>query len=485
MARKALQRTARLAGTLAAVGAVTVVLVRLTHVNPTTAGFLYLITVLVIAAAWGFVEAVAASIVATLCFNFFFFPPVGTFTIAEPHNWVALFAFLATALIASQLSERARRRTQEAVRQQAEMERLYALSRAILLTRSDQPFGQQIAQEIARIYECSAAAIFDRSDGTLHSAGTFELPDVAQKLQDAAAKATLADHAPSGTTIASVRLRGQPVGSLALQKAKLSETGLQALLNLVAIGLERFRAQEAAARAEAARESEAFKSTLLDALAHEFKTPLTSIKAATSAILSNGVPQAEQQSELLTVIDQEASRLSALMTESIHLARIEAGKILLDRQPHPVRELIEQVVRQLEIALEGRAVRLAVEDPLPLVSVDAELVVLALKQLMDNAAKYSPPNSPVSIEARVAGDAVAIRVRNEGAGIPEQERPRIFERFYRGQEARRQISGSGMGLAIAQEILQAHGGAVRLETSPGQGAEFIAVLPLSGKGPAG
>ncbi|OFW29331.1 MAG: hypothetical protein A3J28_00935 [Acidobacteria bacterium RIFCSPLOWO2_12_FULL_60_22] len=477
-----LYRAARAGGTLAAVGGVTVVFAKLLPVNPTTAGFAYLITVLLIATVWGLPESALASVAATLCFNFFFFAPVGTFTVADPHNWVALFAFLATSLIAGQLSERARRRAQEAIRQQMEMERLYSLSRAILLTSRDQPFARQIAQEIARIYEFSAVAIFDGRDGTLHQAGTFDWPDVAQKLHDAAIRETPLWHPHTTTAVATIRLGGQPIGSLALQGAMLSDTGLQALLNLVEIGLERVRAQEAATRAEAARHSQEFKSTLLDALAHEFKTPLTSIKAATSAILCNGVTQPEQQRELLTVMDQEASRLSALVTEAIHLARIEAGKILLHREPHPVDGLIRRVLMQMEIPLEGRPIRLAVAGTVPPVAVDAELLELALKQLIDNAAKYSPPDSPISIQAGLTGDAVVISVRNEGAGIPEEERSKIFDRFYRGQDARHQVAGSGMGLAIAQEIIQAHGGELRVESSPGQGAEFIAVVPFARQG---
>lgn len=465
-----------------AVGLVTVVFAKLVLVNPTTAGFLYLIAVLLIASVWGLAESVLAAVAATLCFNYFFFPPVGTFTVADPHNWVALSAFLVTSLVASELSERARRRAQEAIQQQVEMERLYALSRAILLTRHDQPFADRIAQEIAQIYECSGAAVFDRREGKMSQAGTLAWPEVAQKLQEAAANGTALRDLHTTTTVAAVRLGGQSIGSLALRGAILSDTGLQALLNLVAIGLERVRAQEAAARAEAARHSEEFKSTLLDALAHELKTPLTSIKAATSAILCNGVPRPEQQRELLTVIDQEANRLSALVTESLHLARIEAGKILLHREPHPMGALLQRVLRQMEILLEGRPLRLTVADPSLVVSADAELLELALKQLIDNATKYSPPDSPITIRADITGETVVVRVCNEGHGIPEEEQSKIFERFYRGRDASHQIAGSGMGLAIAREILQAHGGDLRVESNPGQGAEFIASVPSARQG---
>ncbi len=485
-----LRLTAHTVGTLAAVAAVTLVFARWIPVNPTTAGFIYLITILLVAASWGLRTSVIGSFAATLCFNYFFFPPVGTFTIADPHNWVALSAFLATSLIASELSERARRRTEEALRRQREMERLYELSRAILLTSPNQPFAQQIAEEIRRIYELAAVAVYDPADlprdsqnpsppeHTMRPAGTLALPNVARKLAEAAVKGILFQDTPTRTTVTSITLGGRPIGGLALQGATLSAAGLQALSNLVAVGLERVRAEETAARAEAARQSEEFKSTLLDALAHEFKTPLTSLKAAASAILSNGVTSPADQRELLTVINQDADRMTALVTEATRLARIEAGKIRLRRELHSIPELIQPVLKQMEIPLESRTVEVSVPGSVPSIAVDSDLFHLALKQLLDNALKYSPPDSPLSIRASTNGDAVSIRLHNEGAGIPEDERERIFERFYRGSSARRQGAGSGMGLFIAREILQAHGGDLRVESNPGEGAEFIVSLPL-------
>jgi len=462
---------------LVAVAAVTFVFFKLNPVNPTTVGFLYLITVLVIATAWGLLESVIASIAATLCFNFFFLPPVGTFRIADSQNWVAFFAFLATALIASHLSEETRRRTFEAIRRQREMERLYALSRAILLTDRTQVFAHQIA----RIYDLPAVAIFDRNHGETCHAGREELPDVSEKLKDVATRGTLFRDPRTQTIVTPISLGGQPIGGLALKGASLTETGLQALTNLLAVGIERARAQKIATRAEAAQQSEEFKSTLLDALAHEFKTPLTSIKTAASAILFSGVTKPEQQRELLTVIDQEASRLSALVNEATYLARLEAGKIHLNRAPYSVRELIETTLRHMETALEGRTVELTVADDLPEAFIDVELAQLVIRQLVDNAVKYSPPASPIRIAAGLARGAVVVRVRNEGPGIAETEKVKIFEKFYRGADARQQPTGTGMGLAVAREIMLAHGGDLQVESSPEQGVEFSASFPATGK----
>lgn len=474
-------RSLRLTGALVAIAAVTGIFTQLLTVNPTTAGFVYLITILLIASTWGLLESLLASFAATLCFNYFFFPPVKTFTIADPHNWVALFAFLATSLIASHLSEKTRRRTLEAIRRQWELERLYALSRAILLTERTQPFPQQIAQQIARIYGLPAVALFDRTHGETYHAGPEHLPDVSQALEDAAVRGILFREPGTQLAVTPISFGGQPIGSLALKGASLTEMGLQALSNLVAAGVERSRAQEIVTRAEAARHAEEFKSALLDGLAHEFKTPLTSIKTAASAILFSGVTKAEQQHELLTVIDQEASRLSSLVTEAMHLARIEAGKIYLNKEPYSVRELIETTLRHLETALEGRTVELTVADDLPQAFIDVELARLVIRQLIDNAVKYSPPASPIRIAAGVAGGAVVVRVRNEGPGISEAEKEKIFEKFYRGADACQRGTGTGIGLAVAREIMLAHGGNLQVESSPEQGAEFAACFPAAGK----
>lgn len=472
-------RSLRLAGALLAIAAVTGVFTQLLLVNPTTAGFVYLVTILLIASTWGLLESLVASFAATLCFNYFFFPPVRTFTIADPHNWVALTAFLLTSLVASHLSERAKSKTREAFHRQQEMERLHSLGRAILLTDLEQPIGPQIAREIADVYGLSAVGIYDCNEGKIHAAGSEDLSDLEHKLRVAAAKAIILREPETLSTVTPIRLGQRTIGSMALRGSAPSDTGLQALANLVAIGLERVRAQQVSSRAEAARQSEALKSTLLDALAHEFQTPLTSVRAAASALLSAGVTEPHQQRDLLSVIEQEAEHLSGLVTEATHLARIEAGTLRLQRQPQGVEALVKMTLGEMATTLKDRVVELRVAADLPDLNVDGELACLVLQHLLDNAVKYSPPSSPISISADAHGQMVVIRVRNEGSGIAEAEQARIFEKFYRGAEARPQVGGTGMGLAIAQEIVRAHGGDLRLESNPGKGSEFFVCFPVA------
>ena len=257
----------RLAAVLGTIGAITFLCFRLVPVNATTAGFTYLIAILLIATAWGLLEAMLASVTAVLCFNYFFFPPIGTFTIAEPRNWVALLAFLVTSIIASQLAARAKRQAHEAMERREETERLYALSRAILLTEAGRGAPKEYAKEIAQIFDLSSVALYERDTGATCRAGPTDLPDVKEeKLREAATLGTLFRDELSATTVTPIHLGGQPIASLAIIGHLLSDSALQAISNLVAIGLEKVRGQEAASQAEAARRSEELKSTLLDAI---------------------------------------------------------------------------------------------------------------------------------------------------------------------------------------------------------------------------
>jgi two-component system sensor histidine kinase KdpD len=447
------------------------------RVNATTAGFAYLIVVLAVATTRGLWEAVAVSVVAMLCFNFFFFPPVGQLTIADPQNWVALFTFLVTALVASHLSNRAKRQAVEARERQRETEQLYAFSRSILLTDASKPIGFEVARSIAETFDCPAVALYDASANVVYKGGNSDLDQVDQALRQIAMEGTTLSGADEVTT--PIRLGGQPIGALALKGLRCSDGALQALANLVAIALEKARSAEVASKAEAARQSEEFKSTLLDAIAHEFKTPLTSIKAAATSMLSPGSGLPPALDDLAQVIDEESDRLGKLVTEAVRMSEIEAGKVRLDRKPEAVGAVIEEVVAGFGSQLEDRQLELHIADGLPQVSIDRGLIVLALRQLVDNALKYSPAASPIRIGCGREGNSVWIMVADEGPGVPARERERIFERYYRRNLSRGQVPGTGLGLHIAREIARAHGGDLWAEGADGDGATLRLLLPVN------
>jgi len=463
---------------LVTIAAITVLCSRVLSVNAITAGFAYLLGVLAIATAWGLIEAIVASVAAMLCFNFFFLPPIGQFTIADPQNWVALFAFLATALIASHISDRERKQALEAKARQKETEQLYALSRIILMTDPAQSIGFQSAQHIAEIFDCPAVALYDAKSGEIFRGGAEDLPDVEGQLKQVVMQSGNLRDSAGHAVVAPIILGGQPIGSLALKSLSLSDGALRALLNLVAIALERVRTEEAANRAEAARQSEEFKSTLLDAIAHEFKTPLTSIKAASTSMLSDPSPLSPEFRELATIIDEETDRMSLLVTEAVRMSQIDAGKVRLERELLDVGDLLRRVLTHFESKAEGRELKLQVDASVPAVYADKDLISLALRQLIDNALKYSPPGSPIGVTAGLKDHRVIIRVQDRGPGIPERERERVFDKFYRRQTTKTHVPGTGLGLYIAREIARAHGGDVWVEGEPGAGSEFCVALPL-------
>jgi two-component system, OmpR family, sensor histidine kinase KdpD len=459
------------------VGALTLACSRLSGINATTAGFAYLLLVLALAATWGLREASVASVLAMLCYNYFFLPPVGGFTIADPENWIALFAFLMTALVASHLSERAKRQAMEARQRQIETEQLYALSRGILLTEGTQSIGSRAAQQISQIFEVPGVVLFDAQTGHSYQGGPVELEGLSERLRQVALQGTR--FSDDKVEIWPINLGGHSIGALALQGFRTSDGAAQALLNLVAIALERVRTGTAANRAEAARQSEEFKSTLLDAVAHEFKTPLTSIKAAATALLAEPRSLSAETSELLAVIDEETDRLNSLVTEAVRMSQLDAGKIRLEPMALAMEELFATVVGSFGLRTDGRIEMAGGGDER--VQVDRELTILAMRQLLDNALKYAPQATPIRVWAERQSEQIVVHVADDGIGIPDEDRLRIFDKFYRHQSVRGKVPGSGMGLHIAREIARMHGGDVWVANGEKGGAEFCLVLPRAGE----
>ncbi len=450
--------------------------------NPTSVGFAYLLLVLIIASTWGIVEATLASLAATLTFNFFFFPPVGKFTIADPQNWVALFSFLATALITSRLSARVKKQALDAVDRQRDIERLYTFSRAILLIDPVEPLAKQLARKLAEVFGLRAVVLYDRRTGEIHRAGPSDFDGIEDQLRDAASRGTSFLDPEHQRVITAVRLGSEPIASFAIQGPFMPDSVLQGISNLIAIGLERARAQNLAHQVEAVRRSEQLRTTLIDAMAHEFKTPLTSIRAATTSLLSLPDQPMESRTELLEIADEEARHLQALIDDAVDMARLESDHIQVRRELTDPKELVEDVLASLRTQIDKRPVEIQAEGSLPQLSLDRRLLKLALKQVLDNALKYSPPRSPVTVRVSNSpssngNGAIQFEITDHGAGIPEQEQSRLFERFYRSPSVKNQVPGFGLGLAIANNIVLAHQGELTVDSRPGE-TTFRVTLPL-------
>jgi two-component system sensor histidine kinase KdpD len=275
-----------------------------------------------------------------------------------------------------------------------------------------------------------------------------------------------------------LRVGVKPVGSLGLEGAVLSRETLEAVGSLVAISIERAGAVETLTRTEAARESEKLRTALLDSVTHEFRTPLTAIKLSVTTLLSAPDIAADGRKELLTVINEETDRLNHLVGEAAEMAQLDAQQVELRRELHGVREIIEAGVERSKQALAGREVKLHVPENLPPVRVDVERIAEVLAQLLENAAKYSAQGTPITVSAESDGKMVSLSVADRGPGIDDLEQSLIFEKFYRGKDQRYRVQGTGMGLAIAKAIVEAHGGTIGVTSQLGSGSVFHFTVPV-------
>jgi two-component system sensor histidine kinase KdpD len=259
----------------------------------------------------------------------------------------------------------------------------------------------------------------------------------------------------------------------------LSRETLEAIGSLAATAIERASTVEKLTKTEAARESDRLRSVLLDSVTHEFRTPLTAIKASAETLLSNVELEQAQRNDLLTVINEESDRLNRLIGEAAEVAQLDSHQLQLHIAPHQISEAIDAAVNQVRSALQNHALQTSLPEDFPKVRMDVERIAEVLVHLLDNAAKYSPPGTPIRITAETRNGEVVTSVADRGPGIDDIEQEMIFEKFYRGRSQRVAIQGTGMGLAIARAIVELHGGKIGVTSQLGRGSVFYFSLPVA------
>lgn len=471
-------RVIQVVTTLAIVLGITVFYLRVFPVNQTTVALSFLLAILAVSVFWGFAVAAFMSVAAMLAFNYFFLPPIGTFTIADPQNWMALFAFLATALITSRLATRVRHEADAAEQRRREVERLYAFSQRMLVSGNVIQLLNAIPNHIVETFEVGAAALYlDSKQKFYRSGGAAHFND--EELKMAMVRGEPLRDANRSLSFIPVRMGARPIGSLAISGRLLSCETLEALGSMIAIAFERARAVEDLGKAEAAREGEQLKSALLDSVTHDFRTPLTSIKVSVTSLLSTPEAHNSKPHELLTIIDEECDRLNQLVGDAAEMARLDAGEFELHFAPASISDIVAAALAQTKNLLGSRPVRVEISPDLPQIDVDFDRIKDVLARLIENADAYSPKDRPITIAAEVSGDTLVTSVADRGPGIEEMELGLIFDKFYRGKDQRYLVHGTGMGLPIAKAIATAHGGTVNVVSQPNHGSVFSVVLPLA------
>jgi len=506
----------------------------------------YLLVVLALASTRGLYAAVFSSLVAFLSFDFFLVQPLFTFTIARADEWLALFVFLATAIITGQLAAALRQRAELARRREYEARVLYELVRD---TTREEDLGLQlhiIARSVVDVFaawgavDCAVILPDARSKPILEASARLPadqkargplLPDEAAtaswvlaqgqtaELHDVKLAPTSGNYpraiVRSTTTgyplrryirMVPLMLGQRVVGVLRLsmeddprmfasernlgvdREGTNTRTGFfWAFVDQAAAVIERERLRRENLQVEVLRRTDSLRAALLSSVSHDLRTPLASIKAAASSLLEEDVQwDDEARRSFATSIVKEADRLNRLVANLLDMSRIEGGALKPEKEWYPVDELIHDVLGRMQPQLQGRAVHTELPDDLPPVELDYLQIDQVLTNLIENAVRYTPAGSPIDIEVHLNGNQMVISVADRGSGIPQADLERVFDKFYRVLETQTRAthpSGSGLGLAVSKGLVEAHGGRIWAENRAGGGAVFRFTLPLqSAKG---
>jgi two-component system, OmpR family, sensor histidine kinase KdpD len=456
---------------------------RILHVNQTTVALTFLVMVQVAAFRWGLVYSVCLAIGCTLLYNFFFLPPIGSFTIADPQNWIALFSFLASAIFISKLSENERRQTALSEARRAEMERLYEFSNQLLMEENLHDVAGHAPQVVASIFAFDAVTLYLTENDTAYSSDPRRSFVSLSELRAAARLPDGPGPRVDGVCIVPLVLGMRASGSIAMTKAAYSDGLYDAIGGLLAIALERAAALDRFSRVEAAREGERLRSALLDSVTHELRTPLTGIRAAATSLLSQPALEESQRREMYAILDEESARLDRLIGQAVEMAQLDTEGIEVRWKPQRLQEVIELALEDCRALLRGRPVTVELPPAMSEIPLDRELIRRVLRHLLENAARYSPAGSPVRIGAALETDRLRVSITDQGQGIDDAEQAYIFDKFYRGSR-HRLLHGSGMGLAIAKAILRAHSGGIEVISHRDQGSTFTFWVPLTPPTPA-
>jgi two-component system sensor histidine kinase KdpD len=480
-------------------------------------GLVLLILTLGVSATWGWRVGLFAALLTNVALNFFFIPPLHQLTVQEPQNVVGLLAFLFVSILGGSLLSRARTAAELAQRREAETNIMLQLSRDLIGRTDPTDALTALCDNVVRALGAPGAAVLSRvgdqwtvlaSTGGVEAARSVDTNErvIAERavasrsvasrghtgigsarprriVMPSSGGKTRVTEMTEGTAFAPLSVGERELGVLRLDGPisnpvfrEHPEDLLEAFAREAALGVQRVELAREASHAEALRQADELKTALMTSISHDLKTPLAGITAAVSSLMDHTVEWTEEDREsFIHTIDSQANRLNRVISDILDLNRIEAGVVKADLTDAAVKDVLNEAVERTRTTIAGRAMGVVAPDGF-YVRTDRSLILQALVNLIENAAKYSTPNGAIRLSAAPTNSGVELVVEDEGPGIAPQDLPHVFERFYRAEEQSRRVKGSGLGLAIVKGFVTLSGGTVRVESSQ-KGTRFIINLP--------
>ena len=473
----------RVLGATAGVACVTALL-EWAHIENSVIALLFLTGVVWIATQAGVRLSLYVALLCALSFYYFFLPPVRSWRLAGVQEWIELLSFIVSSAIVSRVADRARKQSVEAQTRREDVERLFSLSQEMMLHDDPGHFMNHLPQMIERSFALDTVVLYIRAQdrfygslSTLPSQIKFEVQAQGQGYSGGA------PGCQGEYCILPLTLGLTKIGALAWKPDVLSREAGTAMGAQVAIALMRALAIETSTRMEAAREGERLRSALIDSITHELRTPLTGIRAAATTLVHGEGLDEPTRRELADLLDEESARLDKLIGEAVEMAEIDARAVTVSAAPQYARVLLEHAVVESRATLAGHPVTMDVQEPESPAWFDPHLLSRVLRHLIENAARYSPSGSPITLRSRRTDSRLDFTIEDRGPGIDSADLPLIFEKFYRGRQGQITGKGTGMGLSITRAILEAHGGGIDVQTALGEGTKFHFWVPLVEKQP--
>ena len=454
------------------------------HLSIATTALVFVLPVVAGVIIGGFPAGVASVAAGFLVYDYGFIRPYYKLSVGNSQDWVALVMYAIVMLLVSRVVASLESSRSEAQRRTRDAQRLFELSELLVENRSVEGLLRNIVDAVQTVFEVPGVTLLVPNAGHLEiaaSAGVAltqaELHGL-EPLSGVPISLGTGPGAPDAVRTVALTASGRPVGMLAMRGMPVSEADwalLRTFANQAALALERVQLLERALRSEVLEEVDRLRHALVGAVSHDLRTPLATMKVASSTLLHPPLPLSEADTEELhALIDVETDRLTRLVTSLLDMTRIDAGALEVRRSPTAVSDLVREALVSLRSTLGDHPVDAVVPDDLPAADIDPLLINQVLANLLDNASRHAPPGSVITVAAEVRGDHIALSVADAGPGVPAVEREAVFDRYVRFDTGGR----AGLGLTIAKTFVEAHDQHIWVEDGPRGGAKFVFTLPL-------